>query len=71
LLAAGLTSQRLEERRILAWSYDSSVAEISTFSSHKSIFGHADSLLGDLVRMRRGGEVRGQKSLVSLEWTES
>jgi protein SERAC1 len=47
-----LLPHTVEEARILSWSYDSSIANISTFSSQNSIFAHAENLLGDLANIR-------------------
>jgi hypothetical protein len=44
--------------RVISWSYDSSIANIKTFSSQNSIFAHAENLLGDLALYRdRDSEV--------------
>lgn len=40
--------------RVLSWSYDSSIANLKTFSSQNSIFAHAENLLGDLALCRDG-----------------
>jgi hypothetical protein len=40
--------------RIITWGYDASVANAFTYASKESIFGHADTLLSDLARLRRG-----------------
>lgn len=47
-----LLPQSVKDVRILSWSYDSSIAEISSFSSQNSIFAHAENLLGDLANVR-------------------
>lgn len=39
--------------RVITWGYDSGVARFFTYASRESIFGHADTLLGDLARLRR------------------
>jgi protein SERAC1 len=38
---------------VLQWGYDSSVAQLSEFSSKNSIFSHAENFLLDLARSRR------------------
>ena len=40
--------------RVMSWSYDSSIANLKTFSSQNSIFAHAENLLGDLALRRDG-----------------
>lgn len=40
--------------RVVTWGYDASVANGFTYASKESIFGHADTLLSDLARLRRG-----------------
>jgi protein SERAC1 len=40
--------------RVITWGYDASVANGFTYASKESIFGHADTLLSDLARLRRG-----------------
>lgn len=47
-----LLPQTVKGVRILSWSYDSSIANIETFSSQNSIFAHAQNLLGDLANTR-------------------
>ena len=49
-----LLPQDLPYARILTWGYDSTVANVKSFTSQSSIFGHAQNLLGDLARVRKG-----------------
>jgi hypothetical protein len=42
------------EARVITWGYDASVANVFTYASQESIFGHAETLLGDLSRLRVG-----------------
>lgn len=44
----------LEDIRVIAWGYDASIAHAFQFASKESIFGHAETLLDDLARLRRG-----------------
>jgi protein SERAC1 len=44
----------LLEARSITWGYDASMANVFTYASQESIFGHADALLGDLSRLRVG-----------------
>ncbi|OBT98500.1 hypothetical protein VE01_03650 [Pseudogymnoascus verrucosus] len=39
--------------RIITWGYDSSVANALKYASKESIFGHSETLLGDMERLRR------------------
>lgn len=39
--------------RIITWGYDSSVADALKFASKESIFGHSETLLGDIAMLRR------------------
>lgn len=48
-----LLPQDLPYTRIITWGYDSTVANIKSFTSHNSIFGHAQNLLSDIARIRR------------------
>jgi protein SERAC1 len=41
------------EVRSITWGYDADIASISTEVSQESIFGHAETLLGDLSRLRK------------------
>jgi protein SERAC1 len=43
----------VEHARAITWGYDSSVANLFSYASKESIFGHADTLLNDLARLRR------------------
>jgi hypothetical protein len=38
--------------RAITWGYDASIANVLTYASKESIFGHAETLLGDLSRLR-------------------
>ena len=51
-----LLPQDLPNARILSWGYDSTIAKVKSFSSQSSIFGHAQNLLSDLARVRKGAE---------------
>ena len=42
------------DARIITWGYDSSAANVFSYASEESIFGHAETLLGDLSRLRVG-----------------
>lgn len=44
----------LKDVRVVAWGYDASVANAFHAASKESIFGHADTLLEDLARLRVG-----------------
>lgn len=37
--------------RIITWGYDSMIANLLSYTSRESIFGHAETLLGDLERL--------------------
>lgn len=39
--------------RIITWGYDSGVANALKYASKESIFGHSETLLGDMERLRR------------------
>jgi hypothetical protein len=43
--------------RVITWGYDANVANAFTYASQESIFGHAETLLGDLSRLQ-GGKVQ-------------
>jgi len=49
-----LLTEDVNNARVITWGYDSSVANVFQFASKESIFGHADTLLGDLARLRTG-----------------
>jgi len=49
-----LLKDDVKNARVITWGYDASVANAFTFASKESIFGHADTLLNDLARLRRG-----------------
>src|ERR1700722_13988497 len=49
-----LLKDDVKNSRIITWGYDASVANVFTYASKESIFGHADTLLSDLARIRRG-----------------
>ncbi|KAI9774253.1 MAG: hypothetical protein M1840_004147, partial [Geoglossum simile] len=42
------------DTRIITWGYDSSAANVFSYASKGSIFGHAETLLEDLSRLRAG-----------------
>jgi len=48
----------LKTGRIITWGYDSSVIKAVKAASHATIFGHSESLLAELARLRRDGAVR-------------
>ncbi|KAF4626223.1 hypothetical protein G7Y89_g11938 [Cudoniella acicularis] len=43
-----------------SWGYDSSIANVTEFSSQNSIFGHAENLLNDIARKRRKPEEKSR-----------
>ncbi|KEF52071.1 uncharacterized protein A1O9_12061, partial [Exophiala aquamarina CBS 119918] len=49
-----LLQDDLKNARIVTWGYDASFANAFTYASQESIFGHAETLLNDLARLRRG-----------------
>ncbi|KAH0563421.1 hypothetical protein GP486_002011 [Trichoglossum hirsutum] len=49
-----LLKDDVKNARVITWGYDASVANVFTYASKESIFGHADTLLSDLARLRRG-----------------
>lgn len=46
-----LLPEDVKRSRIITWGYDSSVVKFSG-ASQASIFGHAENLISDLVRLR-------------------
>ncbi|KAH8762740.1 hypothetical protein F5882DRAFT_477025 [Hyaloscypha sp. PMI_1271] len=44
----------VKSARVITWGYDASVANAFTYASNESIFGHAETLLSDLARLRGG-----------------
>lgn len=52
LLKSDIRDAPLEVRSI-TWGYDASIANILKSASQESIFGNAETLLGDLSRLRR------------------
>lgn len=48
-----LLKEDMKNVRIITWGYDANIANAFTFASKESIFGHADTLLSDLARLRR------------------
>ncbi|KAI9778144.1 MAG: hypothetical protein M1839_008353 [Geoglossum umbratile] len=42
------------DARIITWGYDSSTANVFSYASKGSIFGHAETLLEDLSKLRAG-----------------
>lgn len=48
-----LLKEEIPDARVITWGYDSKVANLLTYASHESIFGHAERLLADLARLRR------------------
>lgn len=49
-----LLREDMPNNRIITWGYDSNVANANTYASAESIYGHAETLLGDLCRIRQG-----------------
>jgi len=49
-----LLQNDLQHVRVITWGYDASVANAFNPASKESIFGHADTLLNDLARLRVG-----------------
>jgi pimeloyl-ACP methyl ester carboxylesterase len=48
------TKEASLDARVITWGYDASIANVFTYASQESIFGHAETLLGDLARLRIG-----------------
>ena len=48
-----LLKDDIPRARVITWGYDSDVANFFSYASKESIFGHADTLLGDLARLRQ------------------
>lgn len=44
----------LKKARIVSWGYDANIANAFSYASKESLFGHANTLLNDLARLRRG-----------------
>ncbi|KAI1458489.1 hypothetical protein F4805DRAFT_140939 [Annulohypoxylon moriforme] len=44
----------LKNARIITWGYDANIANAVSYASKESLFGHANTLLNDLARLRRG-----------------
>ncbi|OTA67283.1 hypothetical protein K449DRAFT_319566, partial [Hypoxylon sp. EC38] len=44
----------LEKARAITWGYDANIANAFSYASKESLFGHGETLLADLSRMRRG-----------------
>ena len=44
----------LRGTRIITWGYDAKIAQLFHQTSQESIFGHAETLLSDLARHRKG-----------------
>ena len=51
-------SKDLERARLITWGYDTDIANASKFTSQDSRYGHADTLLNDLARVRQPDIVR-------------
>ena len=49
-----LLGKDLNEVRVVTWGYDANIANPFSPASQESIFGHANTLLGDLARLREG-----------------
>ncbi|KAI0110359.1 Alpha/Beta hydrolase protein [Nemania sp. FL0031] len=48
-----LLKDDLKNVRVITWGYDANIANALTYASLETISGHADTLLSDLVRIRR------------------
>jgi hypothetical protein len=48
-----LLSADLERARLITWGYDADIANAFQYASQDSIYGHADTLLNDLARIRQ------------------
>ncbi|ETS83590.1 hypothetical protein PFICI_05466 [Pestalotiopsis fici W106-1] len=48
-----LLKDDIRSARVITWGYDADVAHFFSNASQESIFGHADTLLGDLARLRQ------------------
>ena len=63
-----LLKEEIPNVRVITWGYDSTIANLKTFSSQNSIFGHSENLLLDLARQRRRTERAlfdpGQKPII-------
>ncbi|KAI1089174.1 hypothetical protein F5B19DRAFT_388171 [Rostrohypoxylon terebratum] len=44
----------LKKARIVSWGYDANIANAFSYASKESLFGHANTLLNDLARLRLG-----------------
>lgn len=44
----------LKNARVITWGYDASIINAFKPASKESLFGHAETLLNDLARLRRG-----------------
>ena len=55
--------------RIITWGYDADVANVFKYSGHASIFGHDQSFLRDIARLRLKAEEVGPRieTLIDLE----
>jgi protein SERAC1 len=49
-----LLKNDVKNSRVITWGYDASVANAFSYASKESIFGHAETLLSDLARLRKG-----------------
>jgi hypothetical protein len=63
-----LLKDDVKNARVITWGYDANVANAFSYASKESIFGHADTLLNDLARLRKG--IVCLSVLLLLEGTE-
>ena len=49
-----LLKDDLKQARVITWGYDASIANAFTYASKESLFGHGNTLLDDLARVRKG-----------------
>lgn len=49
-----LLEKDLHDVRVVTWGYDANIANATRQASQDGIFGHAETLLGDLARLRKG-----------------
>ncbi|KAH6679845.1 Alpha/Beta hydrolase protein [Plectosphaerella plurivora] len=53
-----LLAQDIPNARIIAWGYDSSIANVFKPASHESLFNHGETLVSDLAHLRGGDSKR-------------
>lgn len=64
-----LLPEDVKRSRIITWGYDSSVFKFSG-ASQASIFGHAENLISDLVRLREERAEVKRRILLDIELQE-